>query len=67
MLRHIYADEISFDELVCFVISRFKMDSLIVRKRNTMIVFPRKYSRWYTVGVGITRYVWETYIAKVLA
>jgi len=67
VLRHIHADEISFDELVCFVISRFKMDSLIVRKRNTMIVFPRKYRRRDTVGVGITRCVGETHLAKVLA
>jgi len=67
VLRHVHANDISFDELVCFVISRFKKDSLIVGKRNAVIVFPRKYSRRYTVGVGITRRVGETYLVKVLA
>jgi len=67
VLRQIHADEISFDELVCFVISRFKMDSLIVRKRNAVIVFPRKYSGGYTIGVGITRCLGEAHLAKVLA
>jgi hypothetical protein len=67
VLRVLHTNETSFDELLRFFIERFKKDSLIVGKRNTVIVFPRKYSGGYTVGIGIARCLRKTHAVKVLA
>ena len=40
-LWQINADEISFDKLVGFFVSRFKKNAAITWKRDAMIVFPR--------------------------
>jgi hypothetical protein len=40
-LWQIHADEISFGKMVGFLVSRFKKNSLIARKRNAVVVFPR--------------------------
>jgi hypothetical protein len=40
-LWQIHADEIAFDKLVGFFVSRFKKNPAITWKRDSVIVFPR--------------------------
>jgi hypothetical protein len=62
-----YAAQISPDELMSFLVLRFKEDASIARKRHTMIVFPRKNGGRYAVGICIARRLREDDVTKVLA